>query len=105
MIFDRHANLKYKYGNRHFWCRGYYVDTVGHNKEAITKYSLQSYAQSNVATECIRLSMHLLQCFKAGTSYAYLDGSLQSIAEAGELNLVYSTIKTTLSRKLFPMEK
>ena len=29
MVFDRHANLKYKYGNRHFWCRGYYVDTVG----------------------------------------------------------------------------
>lgn len=26
MIFDKHANLKYKYGNRHFWCRGYYVD-------------------------------------------------------------------------------
>ena len=32
MIFDRHANLKYKYGSRHFWCRGYYVDTVGKNK-------------------------------------------------------------------------
>ena len=32
MIFDRHANMKYKYGNRHFWCRGYYVDTVGRNK-------------------------------------------------------------------------
>jgi len=31
MIFDRHANLKYKYGNRRFWCRGYYVDTVGRN--------------------------------------------------------------------------
>ena len=31
MIFERHANLKYKYGNRHFWCRGYYVDTVGKN--------------------------------------------------------------------------
>lgn len=29
MIFDRHANLKYKYGNRHFWCRRYYVDTAG----------------------------------------------------------------------------
>ena len=28
IIFDRHANLKYKYGNRHFWCRGYYVDTI-----------------------------------------------------------------------------
>ena len=38
MIFDRFANLKYKYGNRHFWCRGYYVDTVGRNKEAIAKY-------------------------------------------------------------------
>ena len=38
MIFDRHANLKYRYGNRHFWCRGYYVDTVGRNKEAIEKY-------------------------------------------------------------------
>ena len=33
MIFDCHANLKYKYGNRHFWCRGYYVDTVGRNKK------------------------------------------------------------------------
>ena len=38
MIFDRHANLKYKYGNRHFWCRGYHVDTVGANKEAVAKY-------------------------------------------------------------------
>ena len=38
MIFDQFANLKYKYGNRHFWCRGYYVDTVGRNKEAIKKY-------------------------------------------------------------------
>ncbi len=35
MIFDRHANLKYKYGNRHFWCRGYYVDTVGKNKKRL----------------------------------------------------------------------
>ena len=38
MIFDRHANLKYKYGNRHFWCRGYYVNTVGANKKAIEEY-------------------------------------------------------------------
>ena len=38
MIFDRHANLKYKYGNRHFWCRGYYVDTVGRNREKIAEY-------------------------------------------------------------------
>ena len=38
MIFDRHANLRYKYGSRHFWCRGYYVDTVGKNKKAIEEY-------------------------------------------------------------------
>ncbi len=38
MIFDRHANLKYKYGNRHFWCRGYFVDTVGRNETAIKQY-------------------------------------------------------------------
>ena len=38
MIFDRHANLKYKYGSRHFWCCGYYVDTVGKNKRVIEEY-------------------------------------------------------------------
>ena len=38
MIFEKYANLKYKYGNRHFWCRGYYVSTVGANKKAIQEY-------------------------------------------------------------------
>ena len=38
MIFDRHANLKYKYRSRNFWCRGYYVDTVGRNKKIIAEY-------------------------------------------------------------------
>ena len=38
MIFDRHANIKYKYGSRSFWCRGYYVDTVGRNKKVIAEY-------------------------------------------------------------------
>lgn len=38
MIFERHANLRYKFGNRHFWCRGFYVDTVGKNTSAIKKY-------------------------------------------------------------------
>ena len=38
MIFEKYANLKYKYGNRYFWCRGYYVDTVGRNKKAIEQY-------------------------------------------------------------------
>ena len=38
MIFDRHANLKYKYGNRHFWSEGYYVSTVGLNNQTVAKY-------------------------------------------------------------------
>lgn len=38
MIFDQFANLKYKYGNRHFWCRDNYLDTIGRNKEVIKKY-------------------------------------------------------------------
>jgi len=47
MIFDRHANLKYKYGNRHFWCRGYFVDTVGRNKKAI-----EEYIKNQLAEDC-----------------------------------------------------
>ena len=42
MIFDRHVNLNYKYGNRHFWCRGYYVDTVGKNAKKIEEYDQMS---------------------------------------------------------------
>ena len=38
MIFDTHANLKYKYGRRNFWARGYYVDTVGRNQKVIEEY-------------------------------------------------------------------
>jgi putative transposase len=38
LIFEKFGNLKYKYGNKHFWCRGYYVDTVGRNKKIIQEY-------------------------------------------------------------------
>ena len=38
MIFDRHANLKYKYGSRHFWAKGYFCDTVGKNEKVIREY-------------------------------------------------------------------
>lgn len=48
MIFDRHANLKYKYGNRHFWCRGYYVDTVGRNRKVIEEY-IKNQLQEDIA--------------------------------------------------------
>ena len=54
MIFDRHANLKYKYGNRHFWCRGYYVDTVGKNKKRIEEY-IRNQLQEDIACDQISL--------------------------------------------------
>ena len=50
MIFDRHANLKYKYGNRHFWCRGYYVDTVGRNEKTIKEY-VRNQLQEDIASD------------------------------------------------------
>ena len=49
MIFDRHANLKYRYGNRKFWCRGYYVDTVGRNQKKIENYIRQQLQEDVVA--------------------------------------------------------
>ena len=52
MIFDRHANLKYKYGNRHFWCRGYYVDAVGRNKKAIENY-IKNQLEEDITTDQI----------------------------------------------------
>ena len=54
MIFDRHANLKYKYGNRHFWCRGYYVDTVGKNEKKIAEY-IQQQLQEDIAEDQISM--------------------------------------------------
>jgi len=54
MIFDRHANLKYKYGSRNFWCRGYYVDTVGRNKKAISAY-IKNQLQEDIASDQISL--------------------------------------------------
>ena len=54
MIFDRFANLKYKYGNRHFWCRGYYVDTVGRNKKAIEEY-IRNQLQEDIANDQISM--------------------------------------------------
>ncbi len=54
MIFEKYANLKYKYGNRHFWCRGYYVDTVGRNKKAIAEY-IRNQIQEDIARDQMSL--------------------------------------------------
>ena len=58
MIFDRHANLKYKYGNRHFWCRGYYVDTVGRDKKVIEEY-IKNQLQEDIANDQISIKEYI----------------------------------------------
>ena len=58
MIFDRHAQMKYKYGNRHFWCRGYYVDTVGKNTKKIQEY-ISTQLQEDIADDQISLKEYI----------------------------------------------
>ena len=56
--FDKYANLKYKYGNRHFWCRGYYVDTVGKNKKAIEEY-IRNQLQEDIEYEQLTMKEYI----------------------------------------------
>ena len=58
MIFDRHANLKYKYGSRHFWCRGYFVDTVGRNKKAIAEY-IRNQIEEDYAVDQVTMKEYI----------------------------------------------
>ena len=58
MIFEKYANMKYKYGNRHFWCRGYYVDTVGKNKKAIEEY-IRNQLQEDKAYEQLTMKEYV----------------------------------------------
>ena len=58
MIFDRHANLKYKYCNRQFFCKGYYVDTVGRNKKVIEEY-IKNQIQEDIIHEQMSLKEYI----------------------------------------------
>ena len=58
MIFDRHANLKYKYGSRNFWCRGYYIYTVGRNKKVITEY-IRNQLEEDYASDQISMKEYM----------------------------------------------
>ena len=58
MIFEKYANMKYKYGNRHFWCRGYYVDTVGRNKKVIEQY-IRNQLHEDVSAEQLSLKEYI----------------------------------------------
>ena len=65
IIFDRHATLKYKYGNRHFWCRGYYVDTVGKNSKRIEEY-VRNQLQEDITEDAINTKEYIDPFAKEG---------------------------------------
>lgn len=58
MIFDRHANLKYKYGRRNFWSRGYFVDTVGKNERVIQEY-IKNQQERDYALDQVTLKEYM----------------------------------------------
>ena len=58
LIFERHGNLKYKYGNRVFWGRGYYVSTVGNNKQAVEKY-VENQLKEDMVTDQITIKEYI----------------------------------------------
>ena len=58
MIFDKFANLKYRYGNRHFWCRGYYVDTVGKNEKKTAEY-IRTQLQDDIVDDQMTLKEYI----------------------------------------------
>ena len=58
LIFEKHANLKYKYGNRVFWCRGYYVSTVGNNKKAVEQY-VRNQLEEDMMTDQITIKEYV----------------------------------------------
>ena len=58
MIFDRFANLKYRYGNRQFWCRGYYVDTVGRKQKNIEEYIRNQLSEDKLSDELSRKELY-----------------------------------------------
>ena len=58
MIYEKYANMKYKYGNRHFWCRGYYVSTVGRNRRAIEQY-IRNQLQEDIASDQMSITEYI----------------------------------------------
>ena len=58
MIFEKYANMKYKYGNRHFWCRGYYVSTAGRNRRAIEQY-IRNQLQEDLAEDQLTIKEYV----------------------------------------------
>ena len=100
MIFEKYANLKYKYGNRHFWCRGYYVDTVGRNKKAIEQY-IRNQLQQDYEDEQFLLQDYYINNnsnkINIYVQYEYIEVKLAYTASVdGDYNLEFGDINLTV---------
>ena len=100
MIFDRHANLKYKYGNRHFWARGYYVDTVGRNKKQIKEYIQNQLREDQIADQMSikEYDKVIMPDGKIGTLVdVYADGTKGVVEDLKETNGIYQLYDVMIS--------
>ena len=80
MIFDRHANLKYKYVSRNFWCRGYYVDTVGKNEKMIAQY-IRNQLEDDHAHEQMTMKEYIDRFTGSRRQWAKKDSRLKRLPE------------------------
>ena len=84
MMFDKHANLKYKFGNRHFWSEGYYVSTVGLNEATIKKY-IAEQEKHDIAMDKLSVKEYE-DPFKGSKQYGYLFKRQQRVKYNSSLN-------------------
>ncbi len=100
MIFEKHANLKYKYGNRHFWCRGYYVDTVGKNIVAI-----KAYIQNQLKEDLEYDQMSLVGYIESFTGESVRKNKKQTTWSGGRKSKQTSKLLLELSRRKEVLKK
>ena len=96
IIFERHANLKYKYGNRTFWCRGFYVSTVGNNKEIIK--SFESEEERDKYFDMLIQEKNSAVDLSRKVYNEYLDKLLEASNEKNEENPNKETHKVKVKR-------
>ena len=101
MIFDRHANLKYKYGSRNFWCRGYYVDTVGRNKKIIRQLERLYPSLSGAMFHSDRGSQYTSLAFRSELSRCGMIQSLSGIGHCFDNARMESFFATLKKEKIY----
>ena len=91
MMFDKHANLKYKFGNRHFWAEGYYVSTVGLNEATIKKY-IQEQEKHDIALDKLSVKEYEDPFRDSGKQCKYLFERFVTSQEQWGLNKVKASV-------------